>query len=312
MATDIDLKMQLLVREVMDMKLGLRPEIARSVAQSALIRIQTDQQDYMTVAAFNAAVKDELWDRKAQCVREVAAAMESDGSLDEFTARLQPAYESVVGYVLSTDKMPGLIDRLIRDGILTVFDNGQYWSLTMAAQKGSPTERNAAEVSIQEATLQEATLQEAPSMETDATEVSAEDANVVAISVEEPAAVSSPVITSMPTEAVPVPVDADETTPVAKAEKPRNQGRSLADKEIAAVVRLTAEGLSRKEISLKLGISESTVQRRRREARATRSDEKVPESGSRNVTTTQRAEETDVTLGHGSKLDPESDRLNHP
>ncbi|GAX52866.1 hypothetical protein [Streptomyces olivochromogenes] len=67
---------------------------------------------------------------------EVADTLQPGDGWDEFTARLRPAYERVVGYVPSPEAMPRLMHRLVREGVLVVADDGD-WNVSPRARKAA-------------------------------------------------------------------------------------------------------------------------------------------------------------------------------
>ncbi|GGX94774.1 hypothetical protein [Streptomyces anandii] len=137
MTSPDDLKLRLLAREVMEMRLGLAPSAALSVTRAAVRRLDEDARAGRPLVALKAAVLDEVWRRQAVCAVEVAATLQPSDGMAEFTARLRPAYERVVGYAPPADKMPGLVHRLVRDGILAVAPDQGRWNVAPLARKAA-------------------------------------------------------------------------------------------------------------------------------------------------------------------------------
>ncbi|MER6377638.1 hypothetical protein ABT255_57585 [Streptomyces mirabilis] len=131
------MKLKLLAREVMAMRLGLAPDAALSVTRAAVSRLEADAQAGRPLTTLKAAALDEVWRRQAACAVEVADTLQPDDGRDEFTARLRPAYERVVGYVPSPEAMPRLIHRLVREGVLAVADDGDRWNVSPRARKAA-------------------------------------------------------------------------------------------------------------------------------------------------------------------------------
>jgi hypothetical protein len=131
-----DLKLELLVQEVIAMHLGLAPDAALNVTRAALGRMDEDARAGRPLVALKTTVRDEFWRRQAVCAAEVAATLQPGDHLGEFAARLRPAYERVEGYVPSAERMPRLIGCLVRDGILAVADDGR-WNVSPAARKAA-------------------------------------------------------------------------------------------------------------------------------------------------------------------------------
>ncbi|MET9071762.1 hypothetical protein ABZX95_06155 [Streptomyces sp. NPDC004232] len=125
-----DLKLRLLAREVAAMRLGLGPEAALSVTRAAVERLAADARAGRPLVALKAAVRDEFWRRQAACVVEVAETLQPGDGMAEFTAKLRPAYERVVGYVPS-------VEGLVHDGLLVVADGDGRWNVSPAARKAA-------------------------------------------------------------------------------------------------------------------------------------------------------------------------------
>lgn len=134
-----DLELRLLAREVAAIALGLAPEAALSVTRAAVGRLDEDARAGRPLVALGTAVRDEVWRRQAVCVAEVAGTLQPGDGMDEFAARLRPAYERVVGYVPTAETMPRLIGRLVRDRVLVVADDAR-WNVSLAARRAAAAE----------------------------------------------------------------------------------------------------------------------------------------------------------------------------
>lgn len=135
-----DLSLRLLVRQVMAMRLGLWPEAALSMTRAAVSRLEADVEAGRPLIPLRVAVTDELWRRRAVCAAEVAATLQPGDGLAKFMARLPAPYERVCGHVLPAEKMPQLVNVLVREGILLVTpiatDCGR-WTVSPAARKAA-------------------------------------------------------------------------------------------------------------------------------------------------------------------------------